>query len=76
MFALKEHHLDQINGFAFALLVAMPVIRTDIISLPTPALILPAFILFSTAGLQLFKSGSKKFQVNAIAYYYLIILQI
>jgi O-antigen ligase len=74
LFKLKEKHLDHLNGFAFAMLLAMPVIRNDIISLPTPAIILPAFFLFLTAGIRMYKSGTKIFKTKVIAYFYFIVL--
>jgi len=74
VFRLKEKHLDRINGFAFAMLLAMPVIRNDIIALPAPAVILPAFILLLTAGIRLFNYGTVKFSINSIGYFYFVML--
>ena len=74
MFRLKEKHFDQLNGFAFAMLLAMPVIRHDIIALPAPAVILPALILLLTAGIRLFNYGTVKFSINSIGYLYFVLL--
>ncbi len=74
MFSLKEKHLDRLNGFAFAILLAMPVIRNDIITLPGPAVVLPAFILLLTAAIRLFNYGTVKFSINSIGYFYFVLL--
>ncbi|MCC5931468.1 MAG: O-antigen ligase family protein [Cyclobacteriaceae bacterium] len=71
---MKEKHIDHLNGIAFAILLAMPVIRNDIIALPTPALILPAFLLFLTSFIRIYKWGTHRINLKAVVYFYFIFL--